>query len=62
MTMLWKEYGDIGIEMPANPSGVCNEVYEKLGVQMMLVDANDLGQELLGCSDSITLSEKNYSD
>ena len=44
--------------MPANPSGVCNEVYEKLGVQMMLVDANDLGQELLGCSDSITLSEK----
>ena len=55
---VWKEYGDIGIEMPANPSGVCNEVYEKLGVQMMLVDANDLGQELLGCSDSITLSEK----
>ena len=55
---VWKEYGDIGIEMPADPSGVCNKVYHELGIQMMLVDANDLGQELLGHSDSISLSEK----
>ncbi len=54
---VWKEYGDIGIEMPADPTGVCNEVYDKLGIQMMLVDANDLGQELLGHSDAIELSD-----
>ena len=53
---VWKEYGDIGIEMPADPAGVCNKVYNELGIQMMLVDANDLGQELLGKSDAISLS------
>lgn len=53
---VWKEYGDIGIEMPADPTGICNKVYNELGIQMMLVDANDLGQELLGKSDAISLS------
>ena len=55
---VWKEYGDIGIEMPENPKAVCNEIYEKLGIKAMIVDANDLGQELLGYSDVITESEE----
>ena len=55
---VWKEYGDIGIEMPENPTGVCNEIYEKLGIKAMIVDANDLGQEILGHSDSITDTEE----
>lgn len=55
---VWKEYGDIGIEMPADPTGVCNEIEEKLGILTMLVDANDLGQELLGHSNGIPLSEQ----
>ena len=50
---VWAEYRDIGIEMPDNPSGVCNEIKEKLGISCMIVDANDLGQEILGCSDDI---------
>ena len=50
---VWEEYGDIGIEMPENPKGVCNEIKEKLGISCMIVDANDLGQEILGCSDDI---------
>lgn len=54
---VWKEYGDIGIEMPADPTGTCNEIYEKLGIKAMIVDANDLGQEILGKSDAITESE-----
>ena len=54
---VWKEYGDIGIKLPENPTGVCNEIKEKLGISCMIVDANDLGQELLGHSDDITLSE-----
>lgn len=54
---VWKEYGDIGIEMPLNPTGVCNKIYEELGIRVMLVDANDLGQELLGYSGAIQLPE-----
>ncbi len=50
---VWSEYRDIGIEMPANPKGVCNEIKEKCGVSCMLVDANDLGQEILGFSDDL---------
>lgn len=42
------EYQHIGIRVPANPSQVCDEVYEKTGVVMMIVDANDLGVNLLG--------------
>ena len=53
---VWKEYEDIGIELPDNPDGVCNEIYEKLGISMMIVDANDLGQEILGKSDDLEYS------
>ena len=44
--------------MPDNPNGVCNEIKEKLGISVMIVDANDLGQEILGKSDDITLAEE----
>ena len=55
---MWSEYRDIGIENPENPSGVCDEIKEKLGMSCMIVDANDLGQEILGYSSDITLSEE----
>ena len=54
---VWDEYGEIGIEMPENPFGVCNEIKEKLGISCMLVDANDLGQEILGFSDDLKNKE-----
>lgn len=50
---VWAEYRDIGIENPENPDKVCNEIKETLGISCMIVDANDLGQELLGTSDDI---------
>ncbi len=55
---VWKEYGDIGIKIPENPSGVCDEIKEKLGISCMIVDANDLGQEILGYSSDIKLSKQ----
>ena len=55
---VWKEYGDIGIKIPENPSGVCDEIKEKLGITCMIVDANDLGQEVLGHSSDIELTEE----
>lgn len=59
---VWKEYGDIGIRLPENPAGVCNEIKEKLGISCMIVDANDLGQEILGYSDDIGLSEQELKE
>lgn len=55
---VWDEYGDIGIKIPENPDGVCNEIKEKLGMSCMIVDANDLGQELLGSSSDIKISKE----
>lgn len=52
----WKEYKDIGIEIPKNSTKVCNEIKEKLGISCMIVDSNDFGQEILGKSDDIKQS------
>ncbi|MCL2384089.1 MAG: F420-0--gamma-glutamyl ligase [Oscillospiraceae bacterium] len=50
---VWEEYGDIGIKIPENPNGVCDEIKEALGISCMIVDANDLGCEILGYSSDI---------
>ncbi len=42
------EYEHMGVRVPRDPDKVCDEVYEKTGVVMMVVDANDLNVELLG--------------
>lgn len=52
---VWDAYGNIGIKIPENPNGVCNEIKEKLGMSCVIADANDLGQEILGHSGDITM-------
>lgn len=52
---VWKEYRDIGIKIPENPDKVCDEIKEKLGISCMIIDANDLGQEILGHSSDLTM-------
>lgn len=47
------EYAHMGIRIPSEPDKVCDEVYEKTGVVMMIVDANDLTAELLGRSEGL---------
>lgn len=54
---VWKEYENIGLELPINSQDVCNEIKTKLGISAMIVDTNDLGQEILGKSDDIKLEE-----
>ena len=45
------EYEHMGVRIPENPAGVCDEIYEKTGIVSMIVDANDLNVEILGhCS------------
>lgn len=43
-----EEYAHMGIRIPENPDGVCDEIYEKTGVLTMIVDANALAQDVLG--------------
>ncbi len=50
-------YGEYGIRIPENPSEVCEEVYRETGIRMMIMDANDLAQELLGKCSAIEESE-----
>jgi len=42
------EYEHMGVRIPENPRGVCDEIYEKCGIKMMIVDANDLTVDMLG--------------
>lgn len=51
----FEEYGEFGIRIPENASGVCDEIEAATGVQAMIVDANDLNVEILGHASSITL-------
>lgn len=53
----FQEYGEFGIRIPDHPDEVCDEVERELGVQMMIVDANDLNVEILGHASSVKLSE-----
>ena len=50
-------YGEFGIRIPENSAGVCEEVYAETGIPMMIVDANDLAQELLGKCEALQESE-----
>lgn len=50
---VFEDYANFGIRIPENSTGVCNEIYEKLGIKAMIVDANDFNVEILGKSDAI---------
>lgn len=52
---VWDEYRDMGIELPRDPDSVCDEIKRKLGISCMIVDANDIGQVVLGKSGDIAL-------
>lgn len=58
---VFSDYAEFGIRIPENSTGVCNEIYEKLGIRTMIVDANDFNAEILGKSDVIEYSDKELS-
>lgn len=52
------EYEEFGIRIPENSSGVCDEIYEKMGIKCMIVDANDFNIEILGKSSIIEYDDE----
>jgi F420-0:gamma-glutamyl ligase-like protein len=51
-------YSDKGILLPDNCDGVCNEIELNLGIKCVIVDANDLGVEILGKSMGVEYSDR----
>ncbi len=45
---VFDEYGNFGIRLPEDPSGVCDDIYNKTGVMSVIVDANDYTRDILG--------------
>ena len=48
-------YHKLAVLIPENPDQVCDEIKEKCGINTMIVDANDIEQEILGCSKDLKL-------
>ena len=55
---VWEEYADMGIKIPENSSKVCDEIKQELGISCMIVDANDLGVEILGNSSNLEYGDE----
>lgn len=55
---VFPEYSEYGIRIPENSNEVCNEIYNKIGINSMIVDANDFNVEILGKSNCIEYDDK----
>ena len=55
---VFPEYSEYGIRIPENSNEVCNEIYNKIGINSMIVDANDFNVEILGKSNGIEYDDK----
>ena len=56
------EYEHMGVLVPENPAGVCDEIFEKTGIVSMIVDANDLDVAMLGHCSQLTQSNEELLD
>ena len=55
---VFPEYAEFGIRIPEKPDKVCNEIYQKLGINSMIVDANDFNVEILGKSNNLCYNDE----
>lgn len=56
------EYEHMGVRIPENPAGVCDEIFQKTGIVSMIVDANDLNVEMLGHCSQLKESDEQLLD
>ena len=55
---VFPEYSEFGIRIPENPDKVCNEIYQELAINSMIVDANDFNVEILGKSSNLCYNDE----
>lgn len=58
----FKEYVNYGILNPENPDAVCDEIYQKLGIKSMIIDACDISAVVLGKCSEIEYSKDELVD
>jgi hypothetical protein len=58
----FKAYGDYGIRLPEDPTGVCEEIYRKTGITAMIVDANDYTVDILGKCSAIEYTDMELAE
>ncbi len=49
----FERYHNLAVLNPVEPEKVCDEIYEKLGLECMIVDANDIDIVILGKSETL---------
>lgn len=55
----FETYHDLAVLNPENPNGACEKITEALGINAMIIDANDISVEILGTSPALrALSEE----
>lgn len=55
-------YHDLALINPDNPEQLCNEIYDALGIPVVLMDANDIDQNQLGKSRDFPLTDAQIQD
>ena len=59
----FETYKTTAVLSTTDPMGVCKDVYEKLGISCVLVDANDISIEVLGKSPDLSeVADENLAD
>ena len=55
-------YKEMALINPDNPTELCNDLYKKTGIPVVLMDANDLQRDQLGKSDGFPLTDAQIQD
>lgn len=55
-------YHDLALINPDNPDALCDEIYDALGIPVVLMDANDIDQNQLGKSRDFPLADGQIQD
>lgn len=49
----FETYHDLAVLNPENPDGACEKIYDTHGIDVMIIDANDISVEILGTSKNL---------
>lgn len=60
MHSVFETYHDLAVLNPEDPDGACKKIYDEQGVTAMIIDANDISVEILGVSEDLKDTDKEY--
>lgn len=60
MHSVFETYHDLAVLNPEDPDGACKKIFDEQGVTTMIIDANDISVEILGVSEDLKDTDKEY--